>query len=112
MAKIVHVEQSADITETVAVDHDGTAIVRRSQPVDPTLDAIARANIDGVTEIPGLGRLVAEIPITVAMEFCDERGIAWDKFLYGQDYDAEFKRFLAERQRFAYRQARKLVTVQ
>jgi hypothetical protein len=110
MAKIVHSDTSADVTETFALDED-KAIVRRSQDVEPTIDAIARANLDGVREVPGLGRLIAEVPITVGIEFCEQRGIPWEKFMYGNQYDAEFKRFIADRQRFQYRQARRLHAV-
>jgi len=112
MAKIVHKDTAQGVTETFAVDHDGTVAVRRSEDVEPTIDAIARANVDGVSEIEGLGRLVAEIPITVGIAFCEERGIPWEKFMYTNQYDAEFKRFIAEHQKFQYRQAKRLVSVQ
>ena len=105
--QIVHTDKSADITETFAVDGD-QVIVRRTQDTTPIMDAVARANVDGVTEIPGLGRLIAEVPITVGIEFCEARGIPWEAFMYGKQYDSEFKRFLADRQRFAYRQAKQL----
>ena len=108
---IVHTDISGGIKETFAVDGD-KVVVRRQQEVDPTIDAIARANLDGVTEIPGLGRLIAEVPLTVGIEFCESRGIPWEKFMYGNEYDAEFKRFIADRQKFAYRQAKRLHTVQ
>lgn len=111
MAKIVHTDTAQDVTETFAVDHDGTVAVRRAQDVEPTIDAIARANLDGVTEVPGLGRLVAEVPITVAIEFCEQRGIPWERFMYRNEHDAEFKRFIADRAKFQYRQAKRLHTV-
>jgi hypothetical protein len=112
VSKIVHTDTAQDVTETFAVDHDGKVAVRRSQDVEPTIDAIARANVDGVNEIPGLGRLVAEVPITVGIEFCEARGIPWEKFMYSNQYDAEFKRFIADRKKFQYRQAKRLHTVQ
>ena len=104
--KIVHSDTAADVTETFAVDGD-QVIVRRQQDTTPIIDAVAKANLDGVTEIPGLGRLIAEVPIAVAIEFCEGRGIPWEAFMYGTEYDGEFKRFLADRQRFAYRQAKR-----
>ena len=105
--KIVRRDTSADITETFAVDDD-RVIVRRHQDSTPIIEAVAKANLDGVTEIPGLGHLIAEVPIAVGIEFCEGRGIPWEKFMYGNEYDAEFKRFIADRQVFAYRQAKRL----
>ncbi len=106
--KILHSDKSNDVTETFAIDTDGTVAVRRSQDVEPIIDAVARANLHGVREIDGLGRLIAEVPLTVGIEFCEQRGIPWEKFMYGREYDAEFKRFLADRQKFAYHHAKKV----
>jgi hypothetical protein len=36
------------------------------------------------------------------MEFCEARGIPWEKFLYGSEYDAEYKRFAVEYSKLAY----------
>lgn len=80
---------------------------------DPTkaLDLVAAVNAEGAPTIDGLGKPIAEVPIGAAMEFCEARGIAWEKFLYGNEYDAEFKRFAAEYSKLAYRANKSLHAV-
>lgn len=81
--------------------------VERWQDAQPALDQVAAANLDGVPTNDGLGRPIAEVPIGAAMQFCGERGIPWERFLYGNEYDEEFKRFAKEYSRLAYRAQRK-----
>jgi len=100
-------DRIGNITETFGMTTDNLVTVRRTEDVQPIMDAVAKANLNGTTEIPGVGRLVAEVPITLAMQFCEGRGIPWEKFMYTSDYDAEFKRFIAEHQRIAYTHAKK-----
>ncbi len=101
MGNVAFKEQIGSVTEQFILEGDDL-VVRRSEDAQPVIDAVAKANLNGTTEIEGLGRLVAEVPITLAMEFCQGRGIPWEKFMYTGEYDAEFKRFIAEHQRIAY----------
>lgn len=104
----IYTDVSGGITETIRFDEgDNRIVVNRSEDVTPVLDAVAKANSHGTTEMPGLGRLVMEVPITLAILFCDDRGIPWEKFLYGNEYDDEFKRFAAEYEKLQYTHAKK-----
>ena len=104
----IYTDVSGGITETIRFDEgDNRIIVNRSEDVTPVIDAVAKANAHGTTEMPGLGRLVMEVPITLAILFCDDRGIPWEKFLYGNEYDDEFKRFAAEYKKLQYTHAKK-----
>lgn len=92
------------------VTHEVT--IERWQDPQAAIDMVAAVNVDGAKTIDGLGKPIAEVPITVAMEFCEARGIPWEKFLYGNEYDEEYKRFAAEYSRLAYRSAQTVHTVQ
>lgn len=83
-------------------DHDNKVVVQRSQDVEPVLDMVAAVNAEGVRSTDGIGRPVVEMPIALAIAWCDERGIPWEKFLYTRDYDAEWLRFATEHKRLAY----------
>ena len=87
---------------------DATNEVTIERTQDPTraLEMVAAVNTDGAPTIDGLGKPIAEVPIGAAMEFCEARGIPWEKFLYGNDYDEEYKRFAAEYSKLAYRSAK------
>lgn len=89
------------ITQRFVLDGDDLHVQHTSDE-QSVIDAVARANSHGTTEIDGLGRLVAEVPIALAMQFCGDRGIPWEKFLYGNSYDREFKRFLAANKAITY----------
>lgn len=88
---------------------DGANVtVERSQDAQAAVDLVAAVNAEGPKTIDGLGKPVLEIPVTAAMQFCQDRGIPWEKFLYGNEYDDQFKRFAQEHSRLAY-DARKSV---
>jgi hypothetical protein len=71
---------------------------------DPTraIEMVAAVNSDGAPTIDGLGKPVVEVPIVLAMEWAQQRGIPWEKLLYSNEYDAEFKRFASEHSKLAY----------
>lgn len=93
------------------VTHEVT--VERSQDVQAAVDLVSAVNSHGgAKEVEGLGRPILEIPVTVAMEWAQARGIPWEKLLYSNEYDAEFKRFAQEHTRLQYETARKVHTVQ
>ena len=86
---------------------DGDKIhVERWQDAEKALEQVAALNSHGMPTLDGLGAPIAEIPLGAAMEFCQARGIPWEKFLYGNEYDEEYKRFAAEYSRLAYERQR------
>ena len=92
------------------VTHEVT--IERWQDPTRALEMVAAVNAEGAPTIDGLGKPIAEVPIGAALEFCEKRGIPWEKFLYGNEYDAEYKRFAAEYSKLAYRAAKTVHAVQ
>ena len=86
--------------------------VERTQDATRVIEMVAAVNAEGAPTIDGLGKPIAEIPIGVAIEFCQARGIPWESFLYGNNYDAEFKRFAREYSKLAYENTKTVHTVQ
>lgn len=76
-----------------------------------TVDLVSTINAQGAPTIDGLGKPLVEIPVVVAMQFCERRGIPWEKFLYSNEYDTEFKRFAQEYSRLAYHSAKSVHAV-
>ena len=108
MPKILTKDVADGVTETFEFDESTQTVgVRRTQDVEPIMDHVAAANAGGIREVEGLGRPAFEVPITVAMEFCERRGIPWERFLYSQEYDKEWVRFGQEYSRLAYKVQRK-----
>jgi hypothetical protein len=93
---------------------DATNEVTIERWQDPTqaLEMVAAINAEGAPTIDGLGKPIAEVPIGAAMEFCEKRGIPWEQFLYGNQYDAEYKLFAAEYSKLAYRSLKTVHAVQ
>lgn len=98
---------SLGIRETWWDQGDGNVTVQRSQDAQSAVDLVAAVNAEGAETIDGLGRPVLEIPVVEAMAWAERRGIPWEKLLYSNEYDAEFKRFGQEYSRLQY-QARKV----
>ncbi len=90
----------------------GTITVERWQDVEKAIDMVAAVNSDGAPTIDGLGKPVAEVPVGAAMQFCKARGIPWEKFLYSNEYDEEFKRFAREYSKLAYENVKSVHAVQ
>lgn len=94
-----------DVTQEVTVE--------RWQDPQKALDMVAAVNSDGGGKtIDGLGKPVVEVPVVVAMAFCEQRGIPWEKFLYGNEYDTEFKLFAQGHSKLAYDNAKSVHVVQ
>lgn len=106
MPRILTKDVADGVTETFEIDGE-TVGVRHTQDVEPIMNAVAAANAGGIHEVEGLGVPAFEVPITVAMEFCRRRGIPWERFLYSQEYDAEWIRFGQEYSRLAYKPRRR-----
>lgn len=96
------------IKETWWDNGDGNVTVERSQDGQCAVDLVAAVNAEGAPTIDGLGRPVVEVPVVEAMAWCEQRGIPWEKLLYSNEYDAEFKRFAQEHSKLRY-EARKTV---
>lgn len=92
---------------------DATNEVTIERWQDPTraVEMVHAVNMDGAPTIDGLGKPIAEVPIGAAMEFCEKRGIPWEKFLYGNEYDEEYKRFAREYAALAYRNTKSVHAV-
>jgi hypothetical protein len=91
---------------------DGNVTVERSQDAQSAIDMVSAVNAEGAPTIDGLGRPVVEVPVVEAMAWAERRGIPWEKLLYSNEYDAEFKRFAQEYSKLAYRSAKTVHTVQ
>jgi hypothetical protein len=100
------------IRETWWDNGDGNVTVQRHQDAQRAVDMVAAVNAEGAPTIDGLGKPVAEIPLVEAMAWCDRRGIPWEKFLYGNEYDAEFKVFAREYSKLAYANTKSVHAVQ
>lgn len=112
MAKPLFTERVGNLAETWEYDlGSDTVIVRREQDAQGIIDHVAARNLEGVTAIDGLGLPQCEVPIAVAIDFCQRRGIPWEKFLYTNDYDDEWGRFLTEHPNLAYRPVKKYHSV-
>lgn len=79
--------------------------VERWQDSQRALDMVAAVNSEGAPTIDGLGKPLAEVPYGAAMEFCQARGIPWEKFLFGIEFDDQYRRFAADYSRLAYANA-------
>jgi hypothetical protein len=76
--------------------------VERWQDPQIVVDKVSAVNGDGPPTLDGLGKPIGEIPVVLAQEWAAKRGIPWEKLLYSNDYDAEFKAFLREYKKLAY----------
>lgn len=84
-------------------DATNEVTVERWQDPTKTLDAVASVNSEGgIRTVDGMGKALADIPQVVAMQWADERGIPWEKLIYSDEYDDEFKRMVREFSKFAF----------
>lgn len=93
-------------------DDDGNITVQRSQDAQSAVDMVAAVNAEGAKTIDGLGRPMGEVPVVEAMAWAEKRGIPWEKLLYSNEYDDEFRAFIKEHSKLAYRPAKSVHTVQ
>jgi len=92
------------------VTHEVT--IERWQDPTQALELVAAVNSEGAPTIDGLGKPIAEVPIGAALQFCEQRGIPWEKFLYGNEFDDEYKRFAADYSKLAYANSKSVHVVQ
>lgn len=107
MARLLGTEREGDADVRWYDDGDQIA-VHYHQDAQSVVDAVSAANLDGVKTHEGLGRPAFEVPVVAAMAWAQERGIPWEKLLYSNEYDDEFKRFAKEHSRLQYRPERKV----
>jgi len=93
-------------------DATNEVTVERWQDPQAALDMVAQVNSEGPPTIDGLGKPVVDVPVVVAMKFCADRGIPWERLLYSNDYDDEFRRFAFEHSKLTYQNAKSVHTVQ
>lgn len=85
--------------------------IERSQDGQEAVDLVSAVNAEGAQTIDGLGRPVLEVPVVAAMAWAQQRGIPWEKLLYSNEYDGEFKRFAQDHSKLAYRSAKRVHAV-
>lgn len=85
--------------------------VEHSQDAQAVVDRVAGMNSHGVKTLDGLGKPIAEIPVVTAMAWAAKRGIPWEKLLYSNDYDSEFKAFIAEHRKLQFEAEKSLFAV-
>jgi hypothetical protein len=93
-------------------DDNGQITVERHQDAQNAVDMVAAVNAEGAPTIDGLGRPVLEIPVVAAQQWAEKRGIPWEKLLYSNEYDGEFKKFAQEYSRLRYQSTKTVFTVQ
>ena len=81
------------VQESWHYDHvHHTVTIRRTQEVDPIIDAVAREhNETGGHLIDGIGRHIGTLPLTVVQDYAQKRGIPWEALAYGNEYNDELK---------------------
>jgi hypothetical protein len=114
MAKLLYTDVGADgvLTETFIDEVSMEITIKRHDDAQAALDAVAAVNAVGAPTLDGIGKPVMEIPIVLAMDWAQKRGIPWEKLLYSNDYDAEFKRFGQAYSRLCYENRKSVHTVQ
>lgn len=103
MPRLIGQHWEGDVLERWWGDEtDNTVTIERIQDTSHHVRKVADINSEGAPSVDGLGHAVIELPETVAIDYCAKRGIPYDKFIYSNEYDAEFKRLVADHQRLAY----------
>lgn len=113
MARLLYETWEGDVrVRTYYDDTTHEVSIERHQDVQNVIDMVSEVNADGAPTIDGLGKPVLEIPVNVAIEWAGKRGIPWEKLLYGNEYDNEFKLFAREYSRLRYENSKTVHTVQ
>lgn len=102
MSKLIGQHYEGDVRVRWTEDGEGNINVARHQDAQAAVDLVAAVNRDGAPTHDGLGKPIGEVPIVAAMDWAAQRGIPWEKLLYGNEYDSEFKAFIREHSRLAY----------
>jgi hypothetical protein len=111
MAELIGQHWDGDVLERWWGDRSTNVVtIERVQDTQHYLNRVADVSADGAPSVDGLGRAMIELPETVALEYCAKRGIPYDKFIYSNTYDDEFKQLTREYSKLAYTNHRKVKT--
>jgi hypothetical protein len=81
-------------------------VVERHQDAQAAVDLVATINADGAPTIDGLGKPVGELPYVVWIDWCQRRGLDWEKLFKSAELDGEYKRCVAEHSKLRYQSAK------
>lgn len=112
MARLIGQHREGDVTVRWTEDGEGNLSIAREQDAQSVVDLVAAVNAEGAPTHDGLGKPIGEVPVVAAMAWAEERGIPWEKLLYSNEYDAEFKRFIREHSKLQYQNTKSVHTVQ
>lgn len=101
MSRIIGEHYEGDVRVRY-VQHGDDLTVERHQDAQAVVDQVAAMNSHGVRTLDGLGKPVAEVPLVAMMDYCAARGIPWERMAYSNDYDTEFRAFVAEHRKLQY----------
>lgn len=108
MSRLIGQHCEGDVRVRWYEDSEGNVSIERHQDAQKAVDLVAAVNAEGAPTLDGLGKPVVEVPVVEAMAWAERRGIPWDKLLYSNEYDSEFKKFAQEYSKLRY-QSRKTV---
>lgn len=109
MTRIIGQHREGDVLVRWHEDGEGNLSIVRHQDAQAAVDMVQAAG--EAPTIDGLGKPMAEVPIVEAMDWAAKRGIPWEKLLYSNEYDAEFKRFCQDHTRLQYQTRKSLHAV-
>lgn len=89
-------------------DDNGQIHVERFQDAQDVVDHVAAISAEGAPSVDGLGLAMGEVPVIEAQKWAALRGIPWEKLLYSNEYDDEFRAFLKEHSKLRYSNHRKV----
>lgn len=114
MVRLLYEDIGADgvLMQTFIDETTMEITVKRHDDAQAALDVVAAVNAAGAPTLDGIGKPVMEIPVVLAMDWAEKRGIPWEKLLYSNEYDAEFKRFGQAYSRLCYENRKSVHTVQ
>lgn len=105
MSRLIGRHYEGDVRVSWHDTGDGITI-EYHQDGQSAVDLVAAVNADGAPTIDGLGKPLVEVPIVAAQKWAMERGIPWEKLLYSNEFDDQFKRFAQEHSRLQYKSAK------
>lgn len=114
MARLLYEDIGTDgvLSRTYYDEATQEVTVERAQDLQAAVDLVSAVNAEGAPTFDGLGKPVVEVPVVLAMKWADARGIPWEKLLYSNEYDDEFKRFGQAYSRLKYENRKTVHTVQ
>ena len=103
----VYTDITSGVRSDTFVDNDGTVSVRRMQDVEEILKSVHREKMETNGHmVEGMGRHIGEIPITLLIDYCQNKGIRWETVVYGEGMGHVLKDFLRDNAAFRTTDAR------